>query len=721
MKQIVQNTKTGQLAMVEVPAPTPGEGQVLVRNHFSVVSPGTEKMAMEFARKSLLAKARSRPDLVKQVIRKFRQEGPLSTYRAVTQRLDALQPLGYSCAGVVELVGQEVTGFAPGDRVACAGAGYANHAEFVCVPENLVVRVPDTLPLEKAAFCTLGAIALQGLRVANPTLGEIAVVIGLGVIGQLTVQLLHANGCRVLAIDLNPERVKQALAQGAEWGTSPEDDHSLWRDHATQGYGADFVIVTASSESSAPIQLAAELCRTKGRVVAVGATALELDRRTFYEKELELRMSMSYGPGRYDSKYEETGLDYPISYVRWTENRNLQAFAKLTTRGSIDPSKLDIREIPFAEAEHTYSELASGELAPLAIRFRYDSAAPRQTSVALATCRASKRKDEVGIAFIGAGNYAKGVLLPIVATQKGIRSIAIATTNGSSARKAAENFGYARCTTDPQEIFSDPDVDLVFIATRHDSHSVLAQAALKAGKAVWLEKPAGVTPEQVDSLIKTAHETGGFLALGYNRRFSAHARSIRTLLTERAGAVAIHYRVAAGPIPRDTWLLDSKQGGGRIVGEACHFIDLCMHLVGMPPTTVYAQALGRNTETDDSMVCLLHFSDGSVATIHYLTHADPRLPKEHFEVSGNNQTAVCDNYRITTLNGVKTIRTFRQDKGQQAMISAVLAAIKNGKPSPFALLEIAAVFRATTAIQESINSGKPIPLDLNEYPGLKEA
>src|SRR5258705_8839412 len=360
MKQIVQNPGSGKLELVDVPVPAVAPGLVLIRNHFSVVSPGTEKTAIDFARKSLIGRARSRPDFVHQVLRKLSQEGPLPTYRAVMNRLDVPQPLGYSTAGVVERVGEGVAGFAPGDRVACAGAGYANHAEWVAVPENLVALVPDALALDKAAFATLGAIALQGLRVAAPTLGEVAVVIGLGLIGQLAVQLLRANGCRVLGIDVDPARIKQAIDQGAEWGARPDDDHAGWIAAATGGHGADFALVAAASESSAPLQLAAELCRMKGRVVAVGATAMDLDRRTFYEKELELRMSMSYGPGRYDRRYEENGLDYPIEYVRWTENRNLQAFLALAAKGAIDPGRLDAQTVDFADAEAAYEDLAAG-------------------------------------------------------------------------------------------------------------------------------------------------------------------------------------------------------------------------------------------------------------------------------------------------------------------------------------------------------------------------
>lgn len=371
MKQILQNARTGILELVEVPAPALAPGLVLVRNAYSVLSPGTEKMAMDFARKSLLGKARSRPDLVKQVLRKLRQEGPLPTYRTVMDRLDVPQPLGYASAGIVEAVGEGVASLAPGDRVACAGAGYANHAELIVVPENLTAHVPENLGLDRATFATLGAIAMQGLRVGAPTLGEVVAVVGLGLIGQLTVQLLLANGCRVYGIDVDPKSVVQAMALGMDWSAAPGDDHDPVLARATGGHGVDLAIVTAASESSAPILLAAELCRHKGRVVAVGATAMDLDRRTFYEKELALRMSMSYGPGRYDRRYEEVGLDYPIAYVRWTEQRNLQAFVDLAARGSIDMLRLDVETVEFERATATYEALAKGERRALAAIFRY--------------------------------------------------------------------------------------------------------------------------------------------------------------------------------------------------------------------------------------------------------------------------------------------------------------------------------------------------------------
>jgi predicted dehydrogenase/threonine dehydrogenase-like Zn-dependent dehydrogenase len=710
MKQVIQSPRTGKLELAEVPAPACGSGQVLVRTRFSVVSPGTERQAMDFARRSLLGKARSRPDLVQQVLRKLAHEGPAPTLRAVLSRLDAPQPLGYASAGVVEAVGGDVTGFAPGDRVACAGAGYANHAEWVCVPENLVVSVPDEVELRRAAFATLGAIALQGVRVAAPTLGEIGAVIGLGLLGQLTVQLLRANGCRVLGIDLDPARVKAARDQGAEWGGRPGDDFEVWKDAASAGHGADFVAVTAASESSEPLALAAELCRQKGRIACVGSTAMQLDRRWLYEKELELRMSMSYGPGRYDRRYEELGLDYPLPYVRWTENRNLDAFLALLQAGSVDPLALEVREVPFGEAERAYEDLAKGELGALALVFRYDDAAPRERSVVLRSPERGAR-DSVGVAFLGAGNYAKGILLPAVDRAPGVRKVAISTATGPSARRTAERHGYASCTTDSAAVLADPAVDLVFVATQHASHATLAARALRAGKAVWLEKPAAITPEQLAELEAALAETQGFLAVGFNRRFSPHARRVRETFAGRRGPLAIDYTVAAGPTPGGTWHTDPNVGGGRVIGEVCHFVDLCSFLVGASPVSVFASALGRDPETDDSIQALLRFPDGSSAALQYLARASSALPKERFEVSADGNTALCDNFRRTTVYGGQGLRTWNQDKGQATAVREVIAAVRTGGPSPFAWAEIAATTRTTFAMLESTRSGDVVSLN----------
>ncbi len=716
MRQILQNARSGELELVEVPAPTPMRGQVLVRNAFSLMSPGTEKLAMTFARKSLLAKARSRPDLTRQVIRKLRQEGPVSTYRTVMTRLENPQPLGYSCAGIVLEVGEDVTGFAPGDRVACAGAGYANHAELIVAPENLVARVPDGVALEHACFATLGAIALQGLRVAEPTLGEVCVVIGLGLIGQLSLQLARANGCRVLAVDIDPARVELARANGADWAMTTSELSPAWTDHATGGYGVDFALVTAAAETSDPLQLAADLCRLQGRVAMVGAMPIELDRRVFYEKALSLRMSTSYGPGRYDRRYEESGFDYPLPYVRWTENRNLQSFLALVDGGAVRPGTLATPIVPFADAISTYNDLASGSARSLAVVFAYEGEkeAPSRTMRLTAPRSVESRapRETIGVVFLGAGNYAKGVLLPALEHTAHVERISLVTATGASALRTAEKFQFSHCGTDAQASLHDPAVDLVFVATRHDSHAHLACEALRAGKAVWLEKPVGLHVDEVDDVLRAAQETSGFLAVGYNRRFSVHARAIRQAFSRRQGALAIHYVIAAGPPPRGTWLLDPREGGGRIVGEVCHFVDLCTYLVGSPPISVYARALGHDPDSDDSMVSVLGFADDSTATIEYLASASTKLPKERFEVSGDGKTACCDNFRVTTLPDAKDLRTFNQDKGQATAIEEVLAALRAGRSSPFTLFEIGGVSLATFAMLESARTGREVRLDL---------
>jgi predicted dehydrogenase/threonine dehydrogenase-like Zn-dependent dehydrogenase len=707
MKQIIQNARTGALEIADVPTPIPEAGQVLVRNHFSVVSAGTEALSLAFARKSMLGKARSRPDLTKQVIRKLRDEGPVSTYRTVINRLDSPQPLGYSCAGVVEGAGHGVSRFAPGDRVACAGAGYANHAEFVVVPENLAAHVPDGVSMDHAAFATLGAIALQGVRQAAPTLGEVGAVVGLGLIGQVAVQLLRANGCRVVGIDLDPRRVKQALEQGAEWGGRPDDIGTGWADEVTDGHGADFVLVTASAETSAPLQLAAEISRHRGRIVVVGAMPMELDRRSFYEKELQLLMSMSYGPGRYDRTYEEHGLDYPLPYVRWTENRNLQAFLGLLQQGALDLELLGPNVRPFSEALNAYEALSRGETEGIAALFRYDVRAQKQPTLEM-DGRARTRPDTVGVGFIGAGNYAKSVLLPALEGAGKHRRVALATATGASARRTAERYGFASCGTDPDALIGDGDVDLVFVTTPHNTHADLATRVLAQDKAVWLEKPAALTPDELESLVAVA--TNKFLMVGFNRRFSVHARTIESAFAKRSGPLSIRYTIAAGAPAKGSWALDPAVGGGRVIGEICHFVDLCQFLVGQAPEAVYARALSRNQDVDDSVVTTIGYADGSTAVIEYLAHANPELPKERFEVSAGGVTAHCENFRETRINGHRDLKTFNQDKGQATALKETLEAIHQGGPSPISLGEIEATSRITFAILESIRSGNQVNL-----------
>ncbi|MCH2172290.1 bi-domain-containing oxidoreductase [Myxococcota bacterium] len=713
MKQILQDARSGKLELVEVPAPIPGSGEILVRNAFSVVSPGTEKLAMDFARKSLVGKARSRPDLVAQVTRKLRQEGPLPTYRTVTTRLSSPQPLGYSSAGIVESVGDGVQSFTPGDRVACAGAGYANHAELVSVPENLVARVPDDVELEHAAYATVGAIALQGLRVAAPTLGETAVVVGLGLIGQLVVQLLRANGCRTLGVDPDARRVEQAIAQGAAWGADPASVPDAWNREATGGHGADFVVVAASAQDSRPLQTAAELCRTKGRIALVGAMPMELDRRTFYEKELELRMSMSYGPGRYDRRYEEMGLDYPVAYVRWTENRNLMAFLSLLQSRDLDLKKIESEVVDFSQALRTYDELARGERKTLSVVYRYEQSVSTAHSVTIRSDQSARKNSgsQVGVAFLGAGNYAKSVLLPAVKRSSTARREFLVTRTGASARRSAEQFDFSTCGTDPSNALTSPDVDLVIIATRHDSHAALAEQALRSNKAVWLEKPVALQPQELEAVVKAARETEGFLTVGYNRRFSTHTRAMRKVFSGTTEPLSIHYTVAAGPTPSDSWITDPKVGGGRIVGEVCHFIDLCTHLTSSRLQSVYARALGREQQLDDSVTVMLGYANGSTACIEYLSQTNRDVPKERIEISGSGKTVQCENFRQTRIHGAKPVKTLNQDKGQTAAVDTVLERIRRGEESPVSLDEIASTSLATFAILESVRTGRAITLE----------
>jgi polar amino acid transport system substrate-binding protein len=437
---------------------------------------------------------------------------------------------------------------------------------------------------------------------------------------------------------------------------------------------------------------------------------VELDRRTFYEKELELRMSTSYGPGRYDRTYEERGHDYPLPYVRWTENRNLQAFLQLVASGGVRPEKLGPETIPFADAVRVYEDLARGQHKPLALLFEYahDADPDRRLRVEAQPARAPR--DALGVAFIGAGNYAKAVLLPALASLPEARRVSLVTATGPSARRSAERFGYARCGTDPELVFDDPDVDVVFVATRHDSHADLAVRALRAGKAVWLEKPVGLDLGQVERVADAVVQTGGFLTVGYNRRFSCHARALRALFERRLGPMSIRYAVAAGMPPRGSWLSDPAESGGRVIGEVCHFVDMCHYLVGSPATTVYARALARDPRVDDSLVALLGFSDGSSAVIEYLAHTSRKLPKERFEVSADDRTAQCDNYRVTRIDPGEVVRSVGQDKGQFTAISEMLEAVRHGRPSPLTVFEIVAVSRATFAMLESAATGREIKI-----------
>jgi len=687
-----------------------------VRTATSLISAGTERMTVEMGKRSLLGKARERPDLVKEVIQKAQTEGVLNTLTAVRAKLDSVTALGYSAAGTVIDVGNDVTEFRAGDRVACAGAGYASHAEVLSVPRNLCVRLPDSVEFESAAFGTLGAIALQGLRLANPTLGESCVVIGLGLIGQLTVQLLRANGCRVFGIDPDPERIALACRLGADDGCAPDDGAEAKVLTWSRGRGADAVLITAATSSNQPVEMAGEISRLKGRVVAVGLVGLEVPRDAYYHKELTLQVSMSYGPGRYDPEYEERGHDYPFAYVRWTEGRNIEAFLDLVAGQRVNVAPLITHRFPIAEAERAYKLITGAGNEPyLGLLLRYDTERELEKRISLAAGQTRSPAPEKGVrvGFIGAGSYAKRYLLPSFKAA-GAQFQTIATASGISAREVGEKYGFRQCVSGAEEVIDDEDVNLIVIATRHDTHAELARRALERGRHVFVEKPLALNDDELNSVIGAATKSDRCLMVGFNRRFSPSAMAAKDFFKDSQAPLSINYRVNAGRIPGDHWVQDPREGGGRIIGEVCHFIDLMQFLTGAVTTRVYAEAIAsRNAEVTgaDSVFITLRFADGSNGSIAYLAEGDKALPKERVEIFGAGKTFVLDDFRSATmLSGgkEKRLRLRGQDKGQANEVNAVCRAVVGGGPPPIALEDLAATTRATFRIMESLRTGLPV-------------
>jgi predicted dehydrogenase/threonine dehydrogenase-like Zn-dependent dehydrogenase len=737
MKQILQSYRTGELWLADLPDPAVREGMVRVRTSASVVSAGTERMLTELARKSLLGKAQARPDLVRKVIRKIKSEGLSAALEKTFAKLDTPIPMGYSCAGHILELGQNVKGFQVGDLVACAGAGFANHAETNVVPMNLCARVPRPVSADDAAFATVGAIALQGVRQAQVQLGESVVVMGLGLIGLLTCQILKASGCKVYGVDPDPQRLALARELGVLAGCAPEGCLDLTAGIAS-GMGPDAVILAAATESNAPVETAAEMCRVKGRVVVVGMVGLNVPRDPFYRKELDLRFSMSYGPGRYDAEYEERGHDYPYGYVRWTEQRNLQAFLELVAEGSVSPSRLVTHRMDFDQALNAYEILAgkrpdAGK--PLGIVLRY----AEEPSIGLPATRpvaglakgersdrpadrkvvlrpeapATPDKGRIGAGFIGAGNFAKGVLLPAIRDRGGVDFRGICTAGGNTAVAVGRKFGFCYATSEPDDVLSDPGIQAVFIATRHDSHADLVRRAVQAGKHVFCEKPLCISPEELAGLegIRTAAGAGPtrVVMVGFNRRFSPHLHAVRQALGGKAYPMAIVCRVNAGHIPDDHWVQNPEQGGGRIVGEMCHFVDACSFLCGGKPLRVHAVSMGGGIPRhgrEDTVTVVLTYDNGSMATVHYFANGSADLPKERIEVFAGGLSAVVDDFRSTTFYGVRHVSLKGpQDKGHKQEMNAFLDAVRVGGPSPIPLDDLFLTSRVTFAVEESLRTG----------------
>ncbi|MGH9969409.1 MAG: bi-domain-containing oxidoreductase [Pyrinomonadaceae bacterium] len=710
----MQNRKTGKVAVAEVPVPAVQRGRVLVRTVASLISAGTERAAVEQARKSLVQEARERPDLVKSVVEKARTEGLLHTLGAVRDKLAASQSLGYSASGIVVGVGEDVTEFRAGDRIACAGVGFASHAEAISVPKNLCVRLPESVDFDAGAFGTLGAIALQGVRLAEPTLGESVVVVGLGLVGQLTLQLLKANGCRVFGIDLDPARVKLALELGVEAGCVSNEDSKHAALKWTQGRGADAVLITAATESNQPLELAGEISRQKGRVVVVGSSGLEVPRHTFYARELALKISMSYGPGRYDPEYEERGHDYPFGYVRWTEQRNIEAFLSLVADGRINVARLITHRFPIEAAERAYDLIAGDVKEPhLGVLLQYDSEKQLKRDLEISDRQGTtlQPQKQVRVGLIGAGEYLRGVLLPHF-KDAGVEFCSVATASGVSARDVGNKFGFARAVSEAQGVIDDAEVNLVVIGTRHNLHACLARKVLERGRHVFVEKPLALGDEELDGLLQTAEKSAGVLMVGFNRRFSPLAAKAKDFFAGRRAPLSIVYRVNAGRVSKEHWSQDLSEGGGRIVGEVCHFIDLMQYWIAAPPVSVFAEAIAAaNHEivNEDSVFITVRFADGSNGCIAYLAEGDKTLAKERVEIFCEGKVFVLDDFREALLfrNGrQERIKLRSQDKGQAEEVRTVCKTVLEGGPGPIALTELAATTRATFRIKDSLRTGR---------------
>lgn len=714
MKQILQNLNTGETRLEDIPCPGVRPGHLLIRTSATLVSVGTEKMLVEFGKANLIDKARQQPDKVRMVLDKIKTDGLLPTLEAVRNKLDQPLPLGYCNSGTVMEVGVGVTGFSVGDRVASNG----KHAEVVCVPENLCAKVPDALSDEAAAFTVLGSIALQGIRLAQPTLGESVVVTGLGLIGLLTVQLLRAHGCRVLGIEFDGKKLALARSFGAETVNLSRGEDPLAAAQAfSRGRGVDAGIITASSKGSEPVHQAALMCRKRGRIVLVGVTGLELSRADFYQKELSFQVSCSYGPGRYDSRYEEGGHDYPVGFVRWTEQRNFEAVMDMLAEGRIDVAPLVSHRFPLEQAEEAYRLVSSGSA--LGIILEYPKRADLLTNPVVArtvplsgSSSAQARPGEKAvIAFIGSGNYAGQVLIPAF-RDTGATLKTVVSNAGVSAVHAGKKNGFQEASTDSRAVFEDSAVTAVVIATRHDSHAPLVRQALEAGKHVFVEKPLALHREELAGIEEVvARHPGQLVMVGFNRRFAPHVVKIRELLGGVREPKAMIMTVNAGAIPAEHWTQDPNAGGGRIIGEGCHFIDLLRFLAGSSVKSVQATKLesaSGGPAMNDKVTFSLSFADGSIGTVHYLANGNKAFPKERLEIFCAGRILQLDNFR--TLRGFgwpgfRKMSLWRQDKGQKACAAAFVDAIRNGGASPIPFAELVETTRVTFEVVEALSAG----------------
>lgn len=716
MRQLVQNLKTGEIELVEVPVPTVSSNTVLIKSKYSLISVGTERMLVEFGKASLLEKVKKQPERVKEVLQKIKTDGLLSTLDVVMSKLDEPLPLGYSNVGVIIDVGKNVEGISIGDRVVSNGS----HAEVVSVSKNLVAKIPENVDDESAVFTVLGSIALEGIRLLNPTLGEYIAVVGLGLIGLLTVQLLIASGCKVLGIDIDKSRVKLAESFGAEGlliepGISPVEGALAF----SKGRGVDGVIITASTKSNEPIEYSADMCRKRGRIVLVGVTRIDIPRDKFYKKELSFQVSCSYGPGRYDRLYEEKGIDYPFEYVRWTAKRNFEAVLEMMSMGKIDVKPLITHRFSFNDAVKAYDIVLKEK--PLGIILEYNDKDYSFTNLVSISQRSSNyTPSNPCIGFLGVGNFAKTILLPVL-KKANARLKIIASSGGISGVHAGKKFGFEFATSDYNKVLEDEEVNTVFIATRHNSHASLVVKALEKGKNVFVEKPLALNINELRNIISAYNESNKILMVGFNRRFSPFTKRIKEIISNRKDPLCINIIVNAGTIPKDSWIHDPEVGGGRIIGEACHFIDLSRFIVGSKITEVYAVTTkGHSGFDEDKMIINLKFEDGSIGVISYFANGNKTYPKERVEVFNEGRILVIDNFKSLIGYGIRCkLKSLKQDKGHEMEVKEFIDSISKGREAPIPFEELVEVTLASFSAVRSAILGIPIKLD-DFYKELKE-
>ncbi len=713
MKQLLQNMRDGKTTVEEVPIPTPRAGMALVKTAASLVSAGTERMVVEFAEKSLVGKARSRPDLVRQILEKAGREGLITTVQSAFDRLDQPMALGYSSAGTIVALGSNIQGFKVGQRVACAGGGYAVHAEYAVIPSNLLTSLPKNVEFESAAFATLGAIALHGFRLADPQVGERVAVIGLGLLGLLAAQIASAAGCLAFGIDTDIKRVALASSIGLQAVVRSKAVDVGRAFSANRGF--DVVLICADTASNDPVELAAALTRDRGRVVATGAVGLNIPRKIYYEKELSFINSRSYGPGRYDPAYEEEGRDYPIGYVRWTEGRNLEAVIELMATGKLKVGPLISHRFPIEKAAAAY-EVITGKKkeAFLGVLLTYPDVERKTESPTIRFPASTDATAKVKLGVLGAGNFANAVLIPAIQKAGNIELVGIASSGGLHAQHSGKKFGFKYATSSDEEIINDPNINTVAILTRHNAHVDLAVKALKAGKHVFVEKPLAITPEQLNIIEKTILKSGQvLLTVGFNRRFSPLAQTLSHFLLDCPEPIHIHYRINASYLPLNHWTQDPALGGGRIIGEACHFIDMLTFLVGAAPISVSAHALPDNGKyREDNVSMTFTFPDGSLGVVDYLANGDKSFAKERVEVFCGGKIAVLDDFRSLELieDGHRKTIKGAQDKGWKDEWVAFANSISQGGGPPIPYEQLIAVTKSTFASVESLRRNKPVEI-----------